>query len=482
MKNSRTPAWVLLFVVAVCVALVTSYGTANAQRANTDNFSNHRGHHGGGGDARDPGPRGAPVGAGGFLSGLTAAQFAQAQDGAARFLEPETFPGGLGPFYNSGPVHACSECHAQPSEGGSSPSATAYPYLGANPQATVDFNDDGATNIIPPFITADGPVREMRLVYFHKSDGSLNLNAPDGGVHDLFTVTGRSDNKTCTLAQPDFAQELALGNAVFRIPTPLFGLGLIENIDDATILANQAANASAKAALGISGQPNRSGNDGTITRFGWKAQNKSLLIFAGEAYNVEVGVTNELFPNERPEPGVSLPTGCKMNQMPEDRSNPELTGVAVNSDVTAFAAFMRMLAPPAPWPSNSSTQQGQQQFSLVGCVLCHTQSMTTAKSSEANALSGAQANLFSDLLLHNMGTGLADGVSQGGANGQQFRTAPLWGLGQRVFFLHDGRTSDLMEAIEDHSSSGSEANGVIKNFNKLSPSQQQDLLNFLRTL
>ena len=482
MKNSKTPAWILLFVACVCVAVVTSYEAAHAQRANTGNFSNQQGHHGGGGDVQDPGPRGAPLGAGGFLSGLTAAQLAQAQDGAARFLEPETFPGGLGPFYNSGPVHACGECHAQPSEGGSSPSATAYPFLGANPQATVDFNDDGATNIIPPFITADGPVREMRLVYFHNSDGSLNPNAPDGGVHDLFTVTGRSDNKTCTLAQPDFTQELALGNAIFRIPTPLFGAGLIENIDDATILANQAANASAKAALGISGQPNRSGNDGTITRFGWKAQNKSLLMFAGEAYVVEVGVSNELFQTKRPAPGTTLPSGCKITATPDDISNPQLTGPPVNSDVTAFAAFMRMLAPPVPGPSTSSTQNGQQQFSSVGCVLCHTQSMTTAQSSEAQTLSGVQANLFSDLLLHNMGTGLADGVSQGGANGQQFRTAPLWGLGQRVFFLHDGRTSDLMQAIEDHSSSGSEATGVIKNFNRLSPSQQQDLLNFLRSL
>jgi hypothetical protein len=432
--------------------------------------------------AQDPGPRGAPLSVGAFLSGLTSAELAQAQDGATRFAEPETVPTGLGPFYNSGPVHACSGCHAQPSAGGSSPSASAYPFVGPNPQATVDFNNDGAENIIPPFITADGPVREMRLVYFHNSDGSLNRSSPDGGVHDLFTITGRSDNKTCTLAQPDFTQEVGLGNAIFRVPTPVFGAGLIENIDDATIMANQAANASAKSELHISGQPNRSGNDGTITRFGWKAQNKSLLMFAGEAYVVETGVTNELFQTKRPYPGATLPSGCKVTATPDDTSNPQLTGPAVNSDITAFAAFMRMLAPPKPGPSNASTQRGEQQFGQIGCALCHTQSLTTAKSSESTALSGVQANLFSDLLLHNMGTGLADGVSQGGANGQQFRTAPLWGLGQRVFFLHDGQTSDLMEAIQAHSSNGSEANGVIKNFNGLSQSEQQDLLNFLRSL
>jgi CxxC motif-containing protein (DUF1111 family) len=482
MKNRSTSRWSFLYVFGVCVVLVTGSGTAKAQRAVTSDSSSPQGHGSRSSGVIDPGPRGAPVSAGVFLDGLTAAQLSQAQDGAARFMEPETFSTGLGPYYNAGTQHACGGCHAQPSVGGSSPSATAYPFVGSNPQATVDFNDDGATNVIPPFISAAGPVREMRLVYFHNSSGSLNVRAPDGGVHDLFTVTGRADNTTCTLAQPNFAQELAQGNAVFRIPTPVYGAGLIENIDDATILANQAANAASKAALGIAGQPNRNGNDGTITRFGWKAQNKSLLLFAGEAYNVEVGVTNEVFPTERPTPGTSLPSGCKINLTPEDRSNPDLAGVAVNSDITAFAAFMRMLAPPAPGPSTTSTQNGQQQFSSVGCALCHTATLTTAQSSEAAGLSGVPANLYSDLLVHNMGAGLADGVSQGSANGLQFRTAPLWGLGQRVFFLHDGRTSDLMQAIQAHGSNGSEANAVVRNFNRLTPSQQQDLLNFLRSL
>jgi CxxC motif-containing protein (DUF1111 family) len=432
--------------------------------------------------AEDPGPRGAPASAGGFLPGLTASQTAQAQDGAALFVETENFPGGLGPFYNSGPVAACGECHSQPAIGGTSPSSTVFPFVGPNPEATVDFNADGARNIVPSFITAAGPVREMRLKYFQNPNGTLNFGAPDGGVHDLFSVTGRADAPTCNLAQPDFAKELMLGNAVFRIPLPLFGDGLIENIDDATILANQAANATEKTALGISGLPNRSANDATITRFGWKAQNKSLLMFAGEAYVVEIGVSNELFGTKRPAPGGSLPAGCKVTATPDDTSNPQLTGPQVNSDITAFAAFARMLAPPAPAPLTPSAARGQAVFSQIGCALCHTPSMATAQSSEAAALSVVPANLFSDLLVHNMGTGLADGITQGLADGQHFRTAPLWGVGQRVFFLHDGRTTDLLEAIKQHSSSGSEANAVIRNFNNLDPQQQQDLLNFLRSL
>jgi len=108
--------------------------------------------------------------------------------------------------------------------------------------------------------------------------------------------------------------------------------------------------------------------------------------------------------------------------------------------------------------------------------------MVTAASSEATGLAGVRANLFSDLLLHGMGTGLADGVSQGAATGQQFRTAPLWGAGQRVFFLHDGRTSDIQAAILQHASPGSEANAVIGRFRQLSETQKQDLLDFLRSL
>jgi CxxC motif-containing protein (DUF1111 family) len=81
-----------------------------------------------------------------------------------------------------------------------------------------------------------------------------------------------------------------------------------------------------------------------------------------------------------------------------------------------------------------------------------------------------------------MGTNLADGVSQGVAGPDEFRSAPLWGLGQRIFFLHDGRTKDLIDAIRQHASLGSEANGVINNYNQLSPQRQQDLLNFLRSL
>ena len=120
----------------------------------------------------------------------------------------------------------------------------------------------------------------------------------------------------CTLAQPNFAQEMAQGNVSFRIPTPMFGLGLVENTPDSALQANLAANQAQKQLLGIAGMFNLSGNDGTITRFGWKAQNKSLLMFAGEAYNVEIGVSNELFPNERTTgPGCEYDGGPRILQI-----------------------------------------------------------------------------------------------------------------------------------------------------------------------
>src|SRR5262249_39042010 len=158
------------------------------------------------------------------------------------------------------------------------------------------------TNTVPSFVTINGPVREARFIFF-TNNGVPDQNSPNGGVEDLYTIIGRTDAGTCTagatgMGQPDFATDLANNNVIFRLPTPTFGTGLIENIDETTLLVNAQNNAN--NSFGITGTFNHNGNDGTISRFGWKAQNKSLEIFAGEAYNVEQGVTNELFTQERP--------------------------------------------------------------------------------------------------------------------------------------------------------------------------------------
>jgi CxxC motif-containing protein (DUF1111 family) len=436
-------------------------------------------------------------------------------NGLTRFQEVEVATNGtnngLGPRFN---FDQCSGCHSQPAFGGSSPSANIFPNIGANPESLV-FNDPAQVtqaagfgntvpaqianpndNTIPSFISATGPAKEPRFPFFFNSNGSVNTNSPNGGVEDIYTISGRPDAGSCSLPQPSFSTALSENDIIFRIPTPVFGAGLLENLDDSTLLANQTTNAN--NGLGISGTFNHNGNDGTISRFGWKAQNKSLEIFAGEAYNVEMGITNEVFQTERPLPGedqtTGLPSSCLLNPTPEDTTNfsPTVSSTdqyAVNasipSDVVGFAMFMRLLAPPTPSTTSpggaASITAGSGLFTSIGCANCHTVTIkSTQKSPFTSGLSQQPVNAFSDLEIHHMGSGLADNVSQGGAGGDQFRSAPLWGVGQRIFFLHDGRTSNILTAIFDHQSNGSEANGVINNFESLSTTQQQNILNFLR--
>jgi CxxC motif-containing protein (DUF1111 family) len=450
----------------------------------------------------DPGVRPGPQpinGAGNPIFGLPNDQNIFWFDALALFGETVSVKGtlngeplaGLGPAFNG---NSCLLCHSQPVIGGSSPAQ--------NPQLGI-ANLDGANNTPPPFLKPNGPTLEARFI--KNPDGTA-----DGGVHDLFTITGRIDAPlNCNLQQPDFSNS---ANISFRIPIPTFGEGFVENTSDQTLRNNLANLAATKNALGIAGRFNTSGNDGTITKFGWKAQNKSMLMFSGEASNVEMGITNELFTNERTN------GGCANNPTPEDNTHVIIpTGGNAGNDASQisslienFTIFMRLNAPAQPCdfftsqnscqPLGASALRGQALFGTVvapagggnpntgiGCVLCHTDVLATAKST-LTPLNQVAFHPFSDFALHHMGPGLADGVSQGVAGNDEFRTAPLWGLGQRIFFLHDGRTSDLLEVIRDHNLpciSGqpcSEAGQVINNFNNLLPGQKQDLLNFLRSL
>jgi CxxC motif-containing protein (DUF1111 family) len=493
---------------------------------------------------KDPGVRGGPPGAGGTFTTLDPNPannqadhdfFLQTLD---RFQEVDSVSGtiesgvGLGPAFN---LNSCAGCHVQPAIGGTSPAT--------NPQLTV-AHLHGAINSADTshFLSANGPIREVRFI--RNPDGSL-----DGGVHNIFTIRGRTDAPGCDLIQPDFDTQIANNNAIFRIPIATFGDGLVEAVTDDALQDNLANTASQRAALGIGGRFNTNGNDGTITRFGWKAQNKSLLLFASEAYNVEQGVTNNLFQTDRYPAGTSDTTiaNCTFNTSPEDGinifngqantivngktiPNPNVgtthgTASEMASDVINFAAFMQLLAPPSPIPFTASAQNGQTLFNQIGCALCHSPTLTTMAKNGKGINGGADSTFpglanvtfhpFSDFAIHHMGSNLADGVIQGAAGPDEFRTAPLWGIGQRIFFLHDGRTSDLLQAIDAHhddtgdcssvtnsaqfardtgsgdvpysSSStehhcGSEANQVITQFNNLDPQQKQDILNFLRSL
>ena len=492
---------------------------------------------------KDPGIRQGPPGAGGPLSGLTPIELSMFNEGLQRaiqlesvcddcndvtlgsFIDPskatlvtQTNSSGLGARFNG---DQCTACHSQPVIGGSGgflvpnpqdpPSQYRTP---ENPEFSLIPHRKGATNYVPSFIQQFGPVREVRFV--KKPDGT-----PDGGVHQLFTIVGRSDifpagqANTCTVAalpSTDFETQFRQGNLRFRIPLQLFGLGILDGIQDREILGRHDATTFIRAQLGIVGIPNRSANDGTITRFGWKAQNKSIAIFAGEAYNVEMGVTNDLFPqqvDESPDcnPDKNEPNDIFRNDPTDVRNQAFNNPLHELPDWLMFAIFMRFLDAPQPVAFSGSAQRGQELFGTdpsnpgIGCFACHSPTMVTPPKSETTALQSLTAHPYTDLLIHHMGSGLADGITQGLATGDMFRTTPLWGIGQRRFFLHDGRTSDLLVAIHAHFSAASEcdasaasfgfgpacngpseANAVITRFNALSVSEQQAILDFLRSL
>jgi CxxC motif-containing protein (DUF1111 family) len=483
---------------------------------------------------RDPGVRQGPPGAGAPLQGLTSVELALFNEGIQRaiqleaacdgcndltlgsFTDPrqanlvtQTNSAGLGARFNA---DQCTVCHNQPALGGSGgflvpnpQDPTARFRRPENPMFDLIPHRKGATNRVPSFIERYGPIREVRFA--RKPDGS-----PDGGVHQLFTVVGRSDigGPGCTdavLPPIDFESEYRRGNARFRIPLQLFGLGIIDGIQDSEILDRHAATASIRAQLGIRGIPNRSGNNGTITRFGWKAQNKSLAIFAGEAYNVEMGVTNDVFPQATDETPICNDDKSEPNDItrtdPEDSRNQSFFNpLHILPDWLEFEMLMRFLDAPQPVAFSASAMRGERLFGIdserpgVGCYACHSPRMVTPAKSETAALQNLTAQLYSDLMIHHMGTRLADDITQGAATGDMFRTTPLWGIGQRFFFLHDGRTSDLRQAIESHFSPAgdcedardapcygpSEANAVIERFNALPPADKQALFDFLRSL
>ncbi|MBS0367162.1 MAG: thiol oxidoreductase [Proteobacteria bacterium] len=497
--------------------------------------------------SQDPGLRLGPADGGQPLPGLTAVEtaiFSEAfqrmvqleavcdtcadltlgahTDPAQANLVTQTNSAGLGIRFNG---DQCSVCHNQPAVGGSGGfmvpnpgAAPAQQRRPENPMFDLIAHRKGAINTVPSFITRYGPIREVRFV--RRPDGSA-----DGGVHQLFTVVGRSDvfppgqADTCNsevMAQPDFEQELQRNNLRFRIPLQLFGLGIIDGIQDREILARHAASAAMRARLGIVGVANRSGNDGTITRFGWKAQNKSLAVFSGEAYNVEMGVTNDVFPQATDETPQCLANKSEPNDIlrtdaDDSRNQSYYDAHHQASDWLMFSMFMRLLDAPRPAPLSASAQRGKLLFGEgpqlpgIGCVGCHTAAMVTPAQSETPALQNVTARLYSDLLIHHMGRNLADDITQGKASGDMFRTTPLWGVGQRRFFLHDGRTDDLLKAIHVHYSppadcdrergraesrdggeqncyGPSEANTVVLAFRALSDADQQAILDFLRAL
>lgn len=358
------------------------------------------------------------------LPGITTPERLLFAAGREDFLEVEAEDEGLGPAFNAA---SCAVCHSLPAIGGT------------------------------------GNVSEVRAGTL--SNG--NFTAPPGGslIH-LFSIPEHG----CQPQVPRNANIVAR-----RIPLPVFGDGLIEAIPDATI--RTLADIATRSFDGISGRAaiitDVATNQQRVGRFGWKAQQATLLAFSGDAYRNEMGITNDLF-REEAASGLSPQqlAACDKVRDPEDAPDP-ITG---RRGIDNFTNFMRLLAPISRGPITPDVRRGENVFVTIGCARCHVPSLTTGPS--ANPLFDRKnVPLYSDLLLHDIGTG--DGIAQAAARPNEIRTPPLWGLRFRRILLHDGRANSYDGAIDAHNG---EADSVQRRYRLLPLADRQALFAFLDSL
>lgn len=373
---------------------------------------------------QQPPPPPPPPQFGDPLPGLTSVQIAAFNAGRTEFTDKETPGDGLGPIFNR---DSCVACHSGPAAGGSSPITTTR------------FGK--VTNgVFDPLTSLGGSLLQEKAI------------SPDG----LEKI-------------PQQANVTAL-----RQTTPLFGLGLIEAIPDATILKGVRT----KAVDGVLGKAAMVQDVATgktlVGRFGWKAQQATLLAFAGDAYVNEMGITNRLFPTENaPNGNTALLQKLDKVKDPED----QVDKASGKAGIDMLADYMRLLAPPPTQSTTASTAFGAKFFLDSGCTACHTPSMTTGTNA-IPALSSQTVSLYSDLLLHDMGS-LGDGIVQGAANAREMKTPPLWGVKASAPYLHDGRAKTLDDAIKAHDG---EAKSARDKYLKLTSDQQKLLVEFLNSL
>jgi len=340
-------------------------------------------------------------------------------------MEEEKPEDGLGPVFND---VSCAACHSNPVVGGDS-------------------------NVLE---TRFGRIKKQQFDAMSEFGGSLIQSQ---GIGDCL---GKNNGEKVPPQATIVAQ---------RKTTPLFGLGLVDNVPDSVldgIAEDQkakypdVAGTANKITDVASGTPNRTG------RFGWKAQVATLLTFSGDAYLNEMGITNPFFPTENsPQGDDKLLAKCDTVADPED------DGTGVHH----FNNFMTLLAPPPRGSITKDVRDGEEIFTSLGCAICHHPTLKTGPSSIA-ALDQKTFQPFSDFLLHDMGS-LGDGIEQGGATGSQMRTAPLWGLSVRTTFLHDGRASNLPDAILAHDGQGLTAQNLYR---QLKSSELAKLIAFLKSL
>lgn len=330
----------------------------------------------------------------------------------------------------------------------------------------------------PGSVAGGNSTRKVTFVGKINTDGSYNDLSSEGGPQ-IQPFSNQKFKSQCNLAGEVVPSDATIV-AAHQAPQ-LFGLGLIDNIPDSSILANAV-----DKGMGIHGVANMvldEKNMLRVGRFGQKSQAATLVQMSANAMVHELGVTNPIFATEDLPQGKPIPAFCSIKTEPNDNGTNEL-------DIYHYLLY---LAPKTPGTGNTN---GQLQFNTIGCALCHiptyttnssvmVQVDTTGRMIVSKALAGQSVNLYSDLLLHDMGGTLGDGLQEGLATGTQFRTAPLWGLASRLQsgdgLMHDGRAKDVATAISLHSGSP-EASQVITMFNGLSSQNQADLIAFISSL
>jgi CxxC motif-containing protein (DUF1111 family) len=365
------------------------------------------------------------------LAGLLPAEFERFRIGLDDFLEVESAEEGLGPSFNGA---SCAVCHNVPAVGG----------VSLVSEVRAAHRDE------------EGRIRPPR-----SSDGT-----PLDTLFHLFS----NPTHGCQPVMPAEVNIIAR-----RIPIPTFGAGLVEAIDDETLVALEDPDD--RNADGISGRAARVIDLGSgrvrIGRFGWKAQHATLRTFSADAYRNEMGITNELFPVELA-PGVSADSmrRCDPLPEPEDLPDPRTRLAAIDN----FEAFLQFLAPPPRATLDDHTRAGEAVFAAIGCSLCHVPALETGLSAHP-LFRRRVVPLFSDLLLHDVGTG--DFIPQASALPHEIRTPSLWGLRARRPLLHDGSATTLEEAIARHKG---EAELVRRRYDQIGAVDRANLIAFLNSL
>jgi CxxC motif-containing protein (DUF1111 family) len=370
------------------------------------------------------------------LPNLSAGMLSTFNEGRRLFAVVETPATGLGPVFNE---RSCLGCHNVPGPGGSGADSksfvTRFGRFGL--QESDRFGVQTPSSPFNALLNLGGPTIQRR---------SVAEDLPDCGL-------------SAEVVPPE-------ANAVGpRQPSPLFGLGLIQAIPEAVILAR--ADPADANRDGIAGRANT--QNGVLGRYGWKASVATLTDFVALAMVTEIGITSPLFPNELSPQGRPIPSGCKTTPDVEDADGTRLT---------SLTAYLTFLSPPPRGPISDAAGRGEALFARIGCVACHTPVMKTGVSSNP-ALNQVDVPLYSDLLTHYLGVVLDDRIPDGDVGGGRWRTPPLWGLRFRKFYLHDGRTSDLTETISLHSG---EAFMAREAFMALTPPERAEVLAFLQSL